>query len=168
MKIRDPFPNKTKDKLKKANRVRFSFSGLWSPYVIFLGQTIIFTLSLVTKILVGYKSYLQKCLFLISRVIWWARWGGRGRGEGLGLRGWWGEAHRWIRLPKIYWSSLGFVWIWILIRQCLYIHATWILLFLETIRIYVFAMYFTIRLPLEPSRSCQKYSFVPLIRSFKR
>lgn len=70
MKIRDPFPNKTKDKLKKANRVRFSFSGLWSPYLIFLGQTIIFTLSLVTKILVGYKSYLQKCLFLISRVIW--------------------------------------------------------------------------------------------------
>lgn len=69
VKIRDPFPNKTKDKLKKANRVRFSFSGLWSPYVIFLGQTIIFTLSLVTKILVGYKSYLQKCLFLISRVI---------------------------------------------------------------------------------------------------
>ena len=85
MKIRDPFPNKTKDKLKKANRVRFSFSGLWSPYLIFLGQTIIFTLSLVTKILVGYKSYLQKCLFLISRVIWWARWGGRGRGGGVGF-----------------------------------------------------------------------------------
>ena len=167
MKIRDPFPNKTKDKLKKANRVRFSFSGLWSPYLIFLGQTIIFTLSLVTKILVGYKSYLQKCLFLISRVIWWARWGGRGRGG----RGWvceGGGGHCRIRLPKIYWSSLGFVWIWILIRQCLYTHATWILLFLETIRIYVFAMYFTIRLLLEPSRSCQKYSFVPLTRSFKR
>ena len=87
MKIRDPCPNKTKDKLKKANRVRFSFSGLWSPYMIFLGQTIIFTLSLVTKILVGYKSYLQKCLFLISRVINFDGRGGAagGGGEGLGL-----------------------------------------------------------------------------------
>ena len=84
-KSETPFRTKPKIiKLKKANRVRFSFSGLWSPYLIFLGQTIIFTLSLVTKILVGYKSYLQKCLFLISRVIWWARWGGRGRGG----RGW--------------------------------------------------------------------------------
>ena len=32
---------------------------------------------------------------------------GGGGGEGLGLCGWWGEAHRLIRLPKIYWSSLG-------------------------------------------------------------
>ena len=86
MKIRDPFPNKTKDKLKnfKANRVRFSFSGLWSPYLIFVGQTIIFTLSLVTKILVGYKSYWQKMPFfnqqghLMGAV---GRWGGGGSGS---------------------------------------------------------------------------------------
>ena len=61
----------------------------------------------------------KKCLFLISRAIWWARWG-VGGGGGVGLWGWWGEAHRRIRLPKIYGIHWVFVWIWILIRQCLY------------------------------------------------
>ena len=34
---------------------------------------------------------------------------GRGGGGGVGLGGWWGEAHRRIRLPKIY----GIHWVFV-------------------------------------------------------